>query len=191
MKLPPAAAKSTILNVIAYQVGWFACVLGAAGGWATTGAWIAIALALLHVALAERPRAEWPLLVAAAALGVVADTLHAAFGLLDFRAHDAGAAAPLWIVALWLQFGTVLHFCMSWLSRRYLLSSALGLFGAPLAFLGGERLGAATFGEPRILSLAVVGLSWAVALPALVALADRLDGVGRYRIFRVDPGNGR
>jgi hypothetical protein len=177
-----SSPRSSVVNAIAYQVGWFACVLGAAGGWETAGASIAIALAVGHVALSQRPDEEWPLLLAAASMGLVIDTLHAGFGVLDFRGHEAGTLAPLWIVALWIQFGTALHFCMRWLSGRYALASLLGLVGGPMAFLGGERLGAATFGEPRAVSLAVLGLSWAVGLPTLVWIADRLGGVGRYRL---------
>lgn len=178
------STKSQILNVAAYQTGWFACVLGAANGWGTAGAAIAIALALAHVAAAERPDREWPVVLAAGGIGLVADSLHAGLGILDFRGHQAGTLAPLWVVALWLQFGTVLHFCLRWLSRRYLLASILGLVGGPLAFLAGERLGAATFGEPKLVSLALLGVSWAILLPLLVALGDRLDGSGRYRLFK-------
>lgn len=177
------STKSSILNAVLYQLGWFACVVGAAQGWGTTGAGIALLLVMVHVGLAERPDREWPLLLAAAGIGLVVETLHAGLGILDLSGHRAGSLAPLWILALWLQFGTVLHFCLSWLSGRYALASILGLVGGPLAFLGGERLGAATFGEPRLLSLAVLGLSWAVALPLLVALADRLGGSGRYGLF--------
>jgi hypothetical protein len=175
--------KSSLFNAVFYQVGWFACVLGAAGGWETLGASAAIFLALFHLALAEQPDREWPLMLAAASIGIAADTLHAGLGVLDFQGHEAGTLAPLWIIALWLQFGTALHFCMRWLSRRYALACVLGLVGGPMAFLGGERLGAATFGEPRVLSVVLLGLSWAIILPTLVAIADRLGGIGRYRIF--------
>ena len=177
-----SSTSSSVLNAAANQAGWFACVLGAAGGWETMGATIAIALALGHVALSERPDKEWPLLLAAAGIGIVVDTLHAGFGILGFRGHEAGTLAPLWIIALWIQFGTTLHFCLRWLSRRYALAAVLGLIGGPVAFLGGERLGAVTFGEPRVLSLGILALSWSIALATLVAIADRLGGVGRYRL---------
>lgn len=176
--------RSSLLNAALYQAGWFACVWGAARGWGTVGAAVAIALVLAHLLLAEQPEREWPLMLSAAGIGIVADSLHAGFGILDFRGHEAGTLAPLWIVALWLQFGTVLHFSMRWLARRYALACTLGLVGGPLAFLAGERLGAASFGEPRALSLAFLGLSWALVLPTLVAIADRLGGAGRYRIWR-------
>lgn len=175
--------QSSVLNAVLYQLGWFACVLGAAWDRAGLGATLAIGLALLHLLLAERPGREWPLMVSAAALGLILDTFHARAGILDFRGHQAGTIAPLWIIALWLQFATVLHFCLRWLSRRYGLAFVVGLIGGPLAFVGGERLGAAVFGDPRPISLAVLGLSWGLALPLLVWIADRLGGIGRYRIF--------
>ena len=178
---------SSVINFSLYQLGWFACVLGAARGWGWPGAAIALALTALHLALVERPGVEAPLLAAAGLVGLVVDSAHAGFGILEFHGHQAGTVAPLWIIALWLQFGTLLHFGLRWLSRRYLLASILGLIGGPMSFLAGERLGAATFGEPRGLSLAILGLSWAVALPALVALGDRLGGPGSYRLRRTVP----
>lgn len=184
----PDGNGSLLLNVALSQAGWFACVLGAAGGWGTAGAAIALLLALAHLGLADRPGREWPLLLYAVALGLVLDTFHAATGILDFRGHEAGTLAPLCILALWLQFGTTLHFSLHWLSRRYPLAALLGLIGGPLAFLGGERLGAAAFGEPRALSIAVLAVSWAVAMPVLVAVADRLGGRGRYNSpFSLEP----
>jgi hypothetical protein len=181
------STKSSLLNFLFYQVGWFACVLGAANGWERAGTTAALVLVLTHLSLAERPGAEWPLMLTALGYGLVVETLQAGSGILDFRDHQPGSIAPLWILALWLQFATIVHFCLRWLSQRYFLACALGLAGGPLAFLGGERLGAATLGEPRMFSLAVLGFSWAIALPTLVWIGDRLGGVGRYWIFGRSP----
>ncbi len=171
------------LNLLLYQLGWFACVLGAANGRGGLGAGIALVLTAAHLVLAARPRREWPLLLGATLLGAVVETLQASFGVLELPNHRAGSFAPLWIVALWLQFGTLFHFGLRWLSRRYLLAALLGLAGGPLAFLAGERLGAARFGEPRMLSIAALAGIWAVSLPLLARLADRFGWAGRYRIF--------
>ena len=174
--------KSSLANAALYQIGWFACVIGAAWDRGTAGALLAVSLAGLHLVLAERPDREWPLMLLAAGLGLAIETVHLSLGVLEYRGHVPGTLAPLWIVALWLQFATVFHFCLSWLSRRYWLAAVTGLLGGPLAFVAGERLGAATFGEPRLLALVIVGLAWAWVLPLLVWLADRLGGVGRYRL---------
>jgi len=176
-----ATTKSSLLNALLYQLGWFACVLGAAAGWGGLGASLAISLAIVHLLLAESPGKEWPLMLAATGIGIVVESIHAGLGVLEIQGHAAGSIAPIWIVVLWVQFATTLHFCLGWLSQRYLLAFGLGLIGGPLAFLGGERLGAANFGEPRMLSIGVIGLVWALALPILVWLADRLGGRGLYR----------
>jgi len=178
-----SSLATSITNGVIYQLGWFACVLGAARGWGVEGASVALALTLLHLLLAESPEREIPLLVTAGMIGITVDSLHAGFGVLRFNGHEAGTLAPLWIIALWIQFGTVLHFCMNWLSRKYALASFLGLIGGPLSFLAGERMGAATFGDPRLLSLAILAASWSIALPTLVYVADRLGGPGSYRPF--------
>lgn len=180
---PAGTTQSSLVNFVIYQLGWFACVLGAAAGWGNLGATCALALVLLHLVLATKPNQEWPLLLAALSLGLIVDSLHAEFGILDFNGQ-VGALPPLWVLALWVQFGTALHFSLRWLSGRYLLAGLMGAVGGPMAFLGGERLGAAVFGEPRALSLAVLGFSWGIALPLLVYVADRLGGVGNYRLPR-------
>lgn len=180
MRLSKLATSLT--NAAIYQVGWFACVLGAARGWGFEGALIALTLSAAHLALAERPLPELKLMLAAGAIGITLDSLNANLGVLIFDDLIAGVLAPIWIIALWVQFATLLHFCMHWLSRRYLLAALLGLIGGPLSFLAGERMGAATFGEPRILSIAILALAWSLALPALVLIADRLGRGGRYRL---------
>ena len=52
-----------------------------------------------------------------------------------------------------------------------------------LAFLGGERLGAATWGEPRWATALALAVAWGAATPLLFALADRL-GRGRPAGYR-------
>jgi len=126
-------------------------------------------------------------MIAAVVLGIGVEWFHSGVGVLDFLGHQAGSPPPIWILGLWLQFATTLHFSLGWLSKRYPLAALLGLIGGPLAFLGGERLGAATFGDPRALSLGLIALAWAIALPVLVRFADQLGGVGRYTVCSGHP----
>src|SRR5687767_1139880 len=59
-----------LFNFVAYQLAWFACVLGAAHDLAWAGALFAVAVAALHLALRRDP-AELRLVVSAAAIGFV------------------------------------------------------------------------------------------------------------------------
>ena len=167
-----SAGGAALINLALYQVGWFACVFGAANGRAWAGAGVAMALAAVHLALVRDRAREGRLLVAAAALGLVLDSLHLNLGFFDYPSGTPVAGlAPPWIVALWVQFATLLHFGLRWLSGRYALASVLGFLGGPLSFWGGERIGAIEFASPAAyLGLAFV---WALAMPLLVWLGDR------------------
>jgi len=162
-------------NFIAFQIGWFACVLGAAHGYALEGALLALAIVAVHVALAARPGRELALVAAAAATGAVADSLLATSGWLRY---DAGVliegTAPYWIVAMWALFATTLNVSMRALRSRLWLGALLGLVGGPAAYYAGAKLGALTLVQ-ALPALAALALGWALATPLLLALALRLE----------------
>ncbi len=45
--------------------------------------------------------------------------------------------------------------------------------GGPLAYLAGERMGAAMLGPSHAVALAAVGVEWAIAMPLLVWMESR------------------
>jgi len=161
------------INLALYQVGWFACVLGAGAGRPWTGAGLALVLVVVHLALVRDRRNELKLVLAAGFLGLAVDSLQLNAGLFTYTGGTPIAGlAPPWIVVLWLQFATLLHFGLRWLSRRHLLASALGFVGGPLSFFAGERAGAIEFAS--VSAYAALASVWAMAMPILVWLADRL-----------------
>jgi len=166
--------RSALINLILYQTGWFACVLGAAGGRPWAGAGVALVLVAVHLALVRDLKREAQLLLAAAALGLALDSLQLNLGVFRYPSGTPLAGlAPPWIVVLWLQFATLLHFGLRWMAGRYRLAALLGFVGGPLSFWGGERLGAIEFASPAAyLALACV---WSAAMPTLIWLGDRLE----------------
>lgn len=163
------------VNFLASQLGWFACVLGAAHGHPWFGGLLALVLIGLHLRATPDRRREASLIATAAAIGLVADTLLLNAGRQTYASPWPGGIplAPLWIVVLWAQFATTLRWSLRWLLGRPLLATALGAAAGPLAFRAGEALGAVRFGPNRILSLVALGAVWAVALPTLSRLAGR------------------
>jgi hypothetical protein len=80
------------------------------------------------------------------------------------------------MVALWAEFAIALNVTLRWLKRRPVLAGMLGAVFGPLSFLGGVRLGAARFvDEPA--ALVTLACMWAVLMPLVMWLSDRLDGV--------------
>lgn len=167
-----------IVNFVVFQLAWFAAVLGAAYGhplWGT--ACIAAAIAW-HLWVSARPAQEARLVAIACALGLVIETGHALGGLVRYPSGQPVAQfAPYWMVALWGLFAIALNVTLRWLHRRYLLAAVLGAVCGPASFVAGVKLGAAQFVD-RVPALAVLAVVWAVAMPLLVWLAQRFDGVG-------------
>lgn len=179
----PTSWRGHLVNYVLYQIGWLTCVLGAARGHPWSGSAVALVLVGAHVVLVRRRRAEIELILCAAGIGAVADSVQAALGIVSFPSGSlAPWLCPPWIVVLWMQFATLLRFSLSWVSGRYLLASLLGLVGGPLAFFAGARLGAADLHPNRVLSLVSFAVVWAAASPLLVRLAERHGALpGSYR----------
>lgn len=178
-----------LVNICLYQVGWFACVFGAATGHPWLGMSLALGLIAVHLGLSAETRRQLTLMTAAGIIGLTIDTLQLWWGVFRFpNGTIVPWLAPLWVVVLWIQFATILPFSLRWLSNRYGLSAVLGFIGGPLAYYAGEAAGAVVFLAPRFPHFLIVGLFWSLALPAVVWVSDRLDLVAilgrRYRFQR-------
>jgi len=174
-----------ILNYVLYQLGWFACVLGAAWGHPWIGSALGVVPIVVHVALAERRADALVLALWTGAVGLAADTLQIALGTLRFDVGTITATLPPpWLVLIWAQFAMTFHFGLRWLQLRPLRAALFGALGGPLAFLAGGRLGVVTLHPALWPSLVGLAIVWAAAIPAAVALAERQrdrPGIAAYR----------
>ena len=181
---------SKVINVVLYQLGWFSCIIGAAQGFPIHGAFAALALIVVHLMLAEERKAEILLMVSACLLGILVDSAQQAMGVFTFKSDPSWPHwLPLWVFVIWAQFATLFRYALYRLAGRYLLAAVLGMFGGPLAYWGGGRLGAAQFSDSLLFSLLTLGLVWALVTPLLVWLAARVDPrEGRYRSLGIYEG---
>ena len=88
----------------------------------------------------------------------------------------ADSCELLWLVLLWLGFAATLRQCLRFFSRRYLLSAAAGSVAGALTYWAAINLGAADFGFAVVPSLILLAVVWMALFPALMSLADRLEG---------------
>jgi hypothetical protein len=166
----------TISNFVLFQIGWFACVLGAANSMPWTGVVVAALIVTWHLSRSPRPAPELSLILSAVGIGVVFDTLLVQSGWLVYNSPIPSASfAPVWIIALWCCFATTLNVSMRWMHGRWLVAALLGLVAGPIAYLGGAALGGVEVVAltPALIAL---GAGWALATPLLVRIASRLDG---------------
>ena len=157
-----------ILNLVLFQAGWLACVWGAAYGYAAEGVLAALAIVAWHVSRAAEPRREAALAAIAAAVGFAFESLLLQSGWVRVE------AGVYWLVILWALFATTLNYSLRALQPRPWIAAAVGAIGGPLAYYAGARIGAIDFVQPAAM-LAALAAGWALATPALLSLARRLQ----------------
>ena len=161
----------SVVNFIAFQIGWFAAVLGAGHSMPWLGVVIVPLVLLVNLVLSADWRQELVVALAAAVMGFVVDTglvTAGVFAPVPFLVPRP--FSPLWMVMLWVNQATTLNGCMAWLRGRYLAGSLFGALGGPFAYLSGAKLGAASL--PSTNGLVILGITWACAFPALMAIAE-------------------
>lgn len=177
--------KILSLNVALYYAGWIACVIGASSGRWVTGTAIAGCLVLVHHAMATERDVELRLAVAVAGIGTLIDSVQTALGLLVFHVgQPIDWLAPVWVIVLWPLFATTLRYALYWLNTRPLTGAALGVFGGPLAFYAGHRLGAVDFHPTTGLSLGVLAIVWGILIPCLLRLSRQITKNGLPGSYR-------
>ena len=173
-----------LANYALYQIGWFACVLGAASYRPWAGFLIAMILVGVHLALSVERALEVRLLVLATAVGAVVETTQIAAGTYRFTSGTVtDALPPPWLLAMWAQFATTFRFSLHRVVTRLPLAVLFGAAGGPIAFLAGERFGAVTLLPPVAHGLLRLAVSWAIALVVFSAVVLRIapERGGDYR----------
>lgn len=164
-----------LVNFVGFQVCWFACVLGAAHEMEWLGPLSVALWSVYAVRVAPKPKREALALLAVGVLGALVGVAELGLGWLSFRGTAlAPGLAPAWILALWVVFASTFESSLAWVTSRPWLNVAFALFGAPVSYLGGERLGSLEVLAPRTSALIGVGVLWAVALPLAALVYRRL-----------------
>jgi len=165
-----------IINYLLFQIGWLACVWGAAEGYPWMGLVAIVPTLLLHFRWAHNRSAEARLLLVCALTGIAFDGILLTTGWVAFPNGEwIPGLAPYWMMVLWVFLGTTLNLSMAWMKGRPVAAFILGAVGGPLAYIAGEKLGGITLVEstPALIALAV---GWGVVMPALAHVATRLNG---------------
>ena len=168
--------KKIIINIALFQLGWFCCVLAAANSMPLAGTAAAMLVVLWHLASSYDPRKELTLLLMAALIGTTWESLLVSAGWLQYPSGTfIQGIAPIWIIAMWMLFATTLNVSLRWLKNRLALAAALGAIAGPAAFFTGYKLGGVNMPDITT-ALLVLSFGWAVLMPLLMTLSNRIDG---------------
>lgn len=165
-----------LVNILGFKLGWMSSVLGASREMPWLGPAVLIAVLAVHLRHARRPDLELGLVIACGIIGAWFDSILAATGWVSYPSGQiAPHFAPYWIVGMWMLFATTLNRSMSWLKGRLPLAAVMGAVAGPMSYFAGSRLGGIVFEQP-IAAVIALSAGWALIMPVVVRLAERLDG---------------
>ncbi len=165
--------KRIVLNLVGFQIAWWACVLSARGGMPWIGLTVTAIFVATHLFISPLRRFETWFIPAAAALGYAADNVATLVGALEFNnPMQPILPAPLWILAMWLAFATTLNLSLSWMRDRYLVAMLVGAASGPISYGAGAALNIVAMPRPEM-SVIVLAVLWGATLPALMYIGAR------------------
>lgn len=168
-----------VLHLVLFQVGWCACVGGAATGHGLLGPIVVCGCVLLHLGCVRGAVDELRVVAAACLLGCIADSFLGLLGLVraaPFAQGVLAGVAPVWLVALWALLATTFHSYARWLLAAPGWAVLLGAVAGPVAYGAGARWGSVHFPRGETGGLLAVAAEWALGLPLLLWAARRWDG---------------
>ena len=164
-----------LINFALFQVTWFSCVLGAAQGLLWPGA---VAFAIMFAWQMQPTRkayGDWGLVLVAALLGLILDSLWIQLGILEYEAPLLlETIAPVWILLLWMSLALTLNHSLGWLKERLALAAALSALASPISYYAGQRLEALTIQVPFWEAALILGGAWAACMPLLLFVAKNM-----------------
>lgn len=164
---------AAVVNFFAVDIGWAACIVGAAMGMGWMGVATVAGLLALHGALNGWRPPEMAFIAGASAFGWVIDTAMAVAGAFHFPGEGAWMyLSPLWMVALWANLSTSLSTSLGWMSGRYWAAALFGGIGGPLAYWAGGKIGAISFAATPAYGVTILAVTWAVSFTFLVVAHD-------------------
>jgi hypothetical protein len=161
---PPHAA-SIVAALVLYHVAWLACVKEPTLKLDGLGLITVTFSTLIHLALFPQRSLLLRTAAWASVWGLFADAVLMRSGVLVFASPIAGGwLPPVWMVALWWNFGLLCVAALDWLAKSPQWAVLFGVVGGPLAYYGGAAMGAVTFGVPLPYALTAVAVEWGLTM---------------------------
>lgn len=162
-------AARTMLSSFSFNIGWWACAMGASHGYPWFGPALLPLWVGLHLYYSPVPKGEALFLILVGIAGFIIDTALIRAGL--FAISPTARFAPLWLVVIWVLFGQSFE-SMLMLRRKKLLLCLIGGLSGPLSYYFFEALNILNYARPLWLSLVLHGILWAILTPAFFVVRD-------------------
>ena len=162
-----------IFNIIGFQTGWWACVLGTKNGFPYLGPLVMLIFLFIHFSRLDNRNNEIFFAVLVGLVGTVVDTVLLQTKLIEYKGVYTDNIAPLWITAMWIGFAATINHSLAWLNNKWIMSFALGAIFGPLSYYTGIKFEALHF-EISVLTISILALLWGVVIPYIYYLNGKV-----------------
>lgn len=168
-------AIKSLINMFLMQGLWFAAVIGAAKNEVLFAPSALLIFLIWQFRDVNRVTGDFKLILVALLIGLILDTTWIKLGWLEFACDwPCHSLAPAWILFLWVGFALTLNHSLAWLQSRLGLAACLGGLSSPLSYWSAAQLGAVKIIPSSWVWFMGIGVSWAIAVPLLLWLAQQL-----------------
>lgn len=167
----------SIWSVIGLNIGWFACVLGAAWEIHWLSIVIVLLLVIIHLFVIGKKRLLPAIFLGLVSLatGFVLDTVLIAIETYEpNRWLMPAPITTIWLLMLWVNFSLALNESLKWFQKHLFVAAITGSIFGPLAYFAASRLGAVQIMSPVSKSLLMVAVVWFIAMPLMSLVAKLL-----------------
>lgn len=156
-----------VVNLALFNVLWISFVVGR-----YEWVWLSLPVLVVYIGFLLLRQIVKPMqIVLPAAIGITADSLFSLLGLFTFPTADSAwyvaqpGLLPFWFILLWVAFATTLSQSLRFLADKVLLTVLAGAVAFPFNYWVGSQLGGIYFPHGKLITFAVIGVSWAILLP--------------------------
>lgn len=154
---------SFLIDFALFQAAWFACVLATYFPYPQILPIAGSILIIGRVIQKGRFRGALTLGLASITIGILGDALLVELGFLSFSPYPTKLlGTPLWMIALWMNFGLMLQPLFAWFMENCIRTLLGFSIGGALAYFSGEKLEVLSL-EKDWQSILAIGAEWAVA----------------------------
>lgn len=164
-----------MLNYIAFQACWFAILFYDSYGLILFGLYLLLHFYLVYYLDNSRHlMLEFITISIVSLVGIAFDSVLLALGIYNIA---NSSYFPIWYLSLWPLLGTTFNHCFYpflKLSIKYL--AVIGAVSVPFIYYSVSQVKDSFYlGEPLYISLVIVGIVWAILLPAFIRMTVYLE----------------
>ena len=163
------------INYFGFSIVWLCCVYSGAQGEIALALIPTLIFLYLHfMIVTDHLKEEIQLIFIAILMGIIVDSSFSLFGIVSYNGNITPIPhlAPISVLCMWAGFAAQINHVMNRLRGKYLLIGFYGLL-APLAYMGGEAINAASISDGDI-NYAIISIGWAISLIVLFRISEYL-----------------